>query len=213
MAPVLRLECRGPLARNRQPPHLLLQPALGRAVTLAGRDLRRLRAGLGDQRVLRAGAARRARPDRADRHAAGNPGGRLRRVVGVRHPHCAARLGRHPGPHPADGRRRAPAGGLGMKNGFRQSMAWLHTWTGLLVGWLLLLIFMAGTASYYREEISRWMRPELPANKVSIDVAAQRAVDYLQANASQAENCWPIPAVAVAVALVMPRWTRTPARP
>jgi len=75
-----------------------------------------------------------------------------------------------------------------MKNGFRQSMAWLHTWTGLLVGWLLLLIFMAGTASYYREEISRWMRPELPSNQVSIDVAAQRAVDYLQANAAQAGN-------------------------
>lgn len=75
-----------------------------------------------------------------------------------------------------------------MKNGFRQSMAWLHTWTGLLVGWLLLLIFMAGTASYYREEISRWMRPELPSSNVSIDVAAQRAVDYLQANAAQAEN-------------------------
>ena len=31
-----------------------------------------------------------------------------------------------------------------MKQGFRQSMAWLHTWTGLLVGWVLLLIFMAG---------------------------------------------------------------------
>ena len=75
-----------------------------------------------------------------------------------------------------------------MKNGFRQSMAWLHTWTGLLVGWLLLLIFMAGTASYYREEISRWMRPELPSSQVSIDVAAQRAVDYLQANAAQAGN-------------------------
>jgi len=75
-----------------------------------------------------------------------------------------------------------------MKQGFRQSMAWLHTWTGLLVGWLLLLIFMAGTASYYREEISRWMRPELPASQVSADVAAQRAVAFLQANAAHAET-------------------------
>lgn len=75
-----------------------------------------------------------------------------------------------------------------MKNGFRQSMAWLHTWTGLLVGWMLLLIFMAGTASYYREEISRWMRPELPRSSVSTDLAAQRAVDYLQAHAGQAET-------------------------
>jgi len=75
-----------------------------------------------------------------------------------------------------------------MKNGFRQSMAWLHTWTGLLVGWLLLLIFMAGTASYYREEISRWMRPELPASTVGTDVAAERAVHFLQEHAGNAET-------------------------
>jgi len=75
-----------------------------------------------------------------------------------------------------------------MKNGFRQSMAWLHTWTGLLVGWLLLLIFMAGTASYYREEISRWMRPELPRSTVSSEVAAERAIAFLQHKAPQAES-------------------------
>jgi len=75
-----------------------------------------------------------------------------------------------------------------MKNGFRQSMAWLHTWTGLLVGWLLLLIFMAGTASYYREEISRWMRPELPRSTVSNEVAAERAIAFLQHKAPQAES-------------------------
>jgi len=75
-----------------------------------------------------------------------------------------------------------------MKNGFRQSMAWLHTWTGLLVGWLLLLIFMAGTASYYREEISRWMRPELPRSTVSNEVAAERAIAFLQHKATQAES-------------------------
>jgi uncharacterized iron-regulated membrane protein len=75
-----------------------------------------------------------------------------------------------------------------MKNGFRQSMAWLHTWTGLLVGWLLLLIFMAGTASYYREENSRWMRPELPRSTVGADVAAERAITFLQHKAPQAES-------------------------
>ncbi|WP_312238674.1 PepSY-associated TM helix domain-containing protein [Stenotrophomonas sp.] len=75
-----------------------------------------------------------------------------------------------------------------MKNGFRQSMAWLHTWTGLLVGWLLLLIFMAGTASYYREEISRWMRPELPRSTVTTEVAAARAIAFLQHKAPQAES-------------------------
>ena len=47
-----------------------------------------------------------------------------------------------------------------MKEGFRQSMAWLHTWSGLLVGWVLRLIFMAGTSSYYRDEITLWMTPD-----------------------------------------------------
>jgi uncharacterized iron-regulated membrane protein len=48
-----------------------------------------------------------------------------------------------------------------MRNGFRQSMAWLHTWSGLVVGWVLFAVFVTGTASYYRSEISLWMRPEL----------------------------------------------------
>ncbi|MEE7567520.1 PepSY domain-containing protein, partial [Xanthomonas sp. Kuri4-3] len=75
-----------------------------------------------------------------------------------------------------------------MKQGFRQSMAWLHTWTGLLVGWLLLLIFMGGTASYYRDEITRWMRPELPTTPVSAEVALRSAERYLQAHAPDAQN-------------------------
>ena len=41
-----------------------------------------------------------------------------------------------------------------MKESFRQSMAWLHTWSGLLVCWILFLVFTAGTASYFRDEIS-----------------------------------------------------------
>jgi uncharacterized iron-regulated membrane protein len=48
-----------------------------------------------------------------------------------------------------------------MKDGFRQSMAWLHTWAGLLVGWVLFAVFLTGTAAYLRPEISYWMRPEL----------------------------------------------------
>ncbi|MQP68288.1 PepSY domain-containing protein [Niveispirillum sp. SYP-B3756] len=45
--------------------------------------------------------------------------------------------------------------------GFRQTQSSVHTWTGLLVGWVLFLIFINGTVAYWREEISRWMRPEL----------------------------------------------------
>src|SRR3546814_13473285 len=48
-----------------------------------------------------------------------------------------------------------------VKDSFRQSMAWLHTWTGLLMGWLLFAMFVTGTAAYFQEEITRWMKPEL----------------------------------------------------
>lgn len=45
--------------------------------------------------------------------------------------------------------------------GFRQSQAFLHTWSGLLLGWVLFAVFAAGTIAYYREGLNRWMRPEL----------------------------------------------------
>lgn len=48
-----------------------------------------------------------------------------------------------------------------MKEGFRQAMAWLHTWSGLVVGWLLFAIFVTGTLTYFRPEITQWMQPEL----------------------------------------------------
>ena len=47
-----------------------------------------------------------------------------------------------------------------MKEGFRQSMAWLHTWTGLVVGWVLFFVFLTGTAGYVQIELTRWMQPE-----------------------------------------------------
>lgn len=49
-----------------------------------------------------------------------------------------------------------------MKEGFRQCMAWLHTWTGLVVGWVLFFVFLTGTAGYIQLELNRWMQPELP---------------------------------------------------
>ena len=45
--------------------------------------------------------------------------------------------------------------------GFRQSQSLLHTWSGLLMGWVVFLIFVAGTIAFYREGMNRWMRPEL----------------------------------------------------
>lgn len=75
--------------------------------------------------------------------------------------------------------------------GLRQSMAWLHTWSGLLVCWVLFLVFCSGTASYVKDEISLWMRPELHASlneKTSPAQAASRAYAYLQREAPHAER-------------------------
>jgi uncharacterized iron-regulated membrane protein len=48
-----------------------------------------------------------------------------------------------------------------MKGGVRQSMSWLHGWSGLLLGWLLFAIFVTGTIAYFRQEVTLWMQPEL----------------------------------------------------
>ena len=48
-----------------------------------------------------------------------------------------------------------------MKNSFLQSMAWLHTWAGLLVGWLLFVIFVGGTLAWFDREIDDCARPAL----------------------------------------------------
>ena len=48
-----------------------------------------------------------------------------------------------------------------MKPDFRKSMIWLHTYSGLLIGWLLFTIFLTGTLSYFNPEITQWMKPEL----------------------------------------------------
>lgn len=47
-----------------------------------------------------------------------------------------------------------------MSQTFRQSIAALHTWAGLLVGWVLFFVFLTGTFGYVRAEVDQWMRPE-----------------------------------------------------
>ncbi|QIB67562.1 PepSY domain-containing protein [Kineobactrum salinum] len=42
-------------------------------------------------------------------------------------------------------------------------MAWLHTWGGLLAGWLLFAIFFTGSLGVFDDAITRWMKPEAPA--------------------------------------------------
>jgi uncharacterized iron-regulated membrane protein len=73
-----------------------------------------------------------------------------------------------------------------MKSGFRQSMAWLHTWAGLVTGWVMFAVFVTGTATYYRTDISLWMRPELRAGESEPAPAAERGLAYLKAHAPKA---------------------------
>ena len=71
------------------------------------------------------------------------------------------------------------------REGFRQAMSWLHTWAGLILGWLLFAIFLTGTLSFFKNEFNLWMRPEMhglqPVEAAAPQVAqtAQRALDAL----------------------------------
>ncbi len=47
--------------------------------------------------------------------------------------------------------------------GYRATMSDVHTWFGLLLGWLLFTIFIMGTVSYFNNELTAWMQPEIPA--------------------------------------------------
>lgn len=55
--------------------------------------------------------------------------------------------------------------------GLRPSMSWLHTWSGLLLGWLLYAVFFTGTLSYFLDEVNVWMKPELHASQPGPDSA------------------------------------------
>ncbi|BCQ27672.1 PepSY domain-containing protein (plasmid) [Caballeronia sp. NK8] len=73
-------------------------------------------------------------------------------------------------------RERKPKG-----RGIRQSMSDLHTWAGLLAGWILYAMFLTGTVSYFKDETSQWMRPEQPHQREMADPAlvAQRVTATL----------------------------------
>jgi len=69
-------------------------------------------------------------------------------------------------------------------------MASLHTWAGLLPGWLLFLIFLFGTTAFFQQEISRWMRPELRSATVT-PAALDAASTFLERQAPGAAS-WTI---------------------
>ena len=73
-----------------------------------------------------------------------------------------------------------------MKEGFRQAMAWLHTWAGLIFGWLLFAIFLTGTLAYFKDEITHWMQPEVQAHPLDDGRSLAVAQSYLQQQAPTA---------------------------
>ncbi len=75
-----------------------------------------------------------------------------------------------------------------MKNGFRQSMSWVHTWGGLSVGWILFFVFLTGTLGYFDTEIDRWMKPELPKDTATMVQSLAVAEARLQQKAEGAER-------------------------
>ncbi|USA47546.1 PepSY domain-containing protein [Acinetobacter sp. C26M] len=78
----------------------------------------------------------------------------------------------------------------GKNEGPRQSMSWLHTWTSLLLGWLLYAVFLTGTLSFFQNEITVWMKPELhqSVNNTSQQQQLGYALQYLQQNGQPAES-------------------------
>jgi uncharacterized iron-regulated membrane protein len=66
-----------------------------------------------------------------------------------------------------------------MKGSLTQSMSWLHTWCGLLIGWMLFAIFLTGTLAVFDKEISWWMQPELTDQQASAASAADTAQRWL----------------------------------
>lgn len=47
-----------------------------------------------------------------------------------------------------------------MLQNFRLSMTWLHTWFGLVIGFVLIVVFFFGSLSVFDREIDRWALPE-----------------------------------------------------
>ena len=78
-----------------------------------------------------------------------------------------------------------------MRQGFRQSMASLHTWVGLLPGWLLYIVFVFGTAAFFQFEIDGWMRPELSSG-ATVSPRALDAADVILRQRGAGAESWSV---------------------
>lgn len=81
-----------------------------------------------------------------------------------------------------------------MKPGFRVAMTWLHDWSGLVIGWLLFAIALAGTLSVFREEVGDWARPEAACCVTDSVTAGTAAVQWLSVHAPNSPSWYIEPA-------------------
>lgn len=75
-----------------------------------------------------------------------------------------------------------------MKHNTNQALAWLHTWSGLLVGWLLFVIFAGGTIACFDKELDYWMQPQLHGRAAPATPAFGAAVDKVRTVAPDAHS-------------------------
>lgn len=74
---------------------------------------------------------------------------------------------------------------------FRQSMAWLHTWFGLALGYVLMACFFFGALSVFDREIDRWALPDTrfePQPMPSFDKILQPAFARLEPDPGEYAN-------------------------
>jgi len=90
--------------------------------------------------------------------------------------------------------------------GFRRSMAWLHTWSGVVLGGVLFAVFWMGTLSVFDREIDRWMMPatRLPAppTQLALDTLVRPVAERLAPRSSQ----WQISLPTERVPTLQLRW-------
>jgi uncharacterized iron-regulated membrane protein len=77
-----------------------------------------------------------------------------------------------------------------MFQNFRLSMAWLHTWFGLALGFVLMVVFFFGALSVFDREIDRWAIPASrfePTPMPSYDQILKPVFESMQPNAQARE--------------------------
>jgi uncharacterized iron-regulated membrane protein len=74
---------------------------------------------------------------------------------------------------------------------FRQSMTWLHTWLGLVLGYVLMVAFFFGALSVFDREIDRWAIPETrfaPQTMPSFDKMLEPVFRRIQLSKAEREK-------------------------